>query len=565
MKTFFCNLRFLFGLSAVVLLNSAAAAAVDSPTHQVAHSSPCNEMFGAKLEHGSVLIAAEISGALPELDIAPSLGHDRESGKLDNLPHFCRVVARLSPVPESEILIEIWLPTNWNEKLLAIGNHGYGGEFEHGDMVDGLSRGYATVITNTGHTGRHTPESGFQGGFSVGDAHFMMENGAAVDDYAWRAVHEMAVAAKALVAFKYGKAPRLSYFNGCSLGGRQGMREAIQFPDDFDGIISGAPAMYWTRFMAADLRTYLLGDLGNGQRITKEKLALAHKAVLAKCDALDNLADGLVADPLRCDWKPQEIQCKPGDDGADCLTKAEVRAISGMMQPLIDPETGKWLYDGWLPGGELLWGSDVGNMIELGFPTSNHYRYEVLRDPSWQPDGADIHELLRLAEAPDSPGSKINTISPDLSTYRARGGKIIQYHGWADQAMPALWQTRYYNQVVSMQGEQDKLGATQSFYRLFMVPGMAHCFGGTCGPTLIGALSQPPAHERTPEYDILTALEFWVEKGVAPEKIIATASAKADRPGRQMPLCPFPQVAMYQGGDTHRADSFVCRVPAGGE
>ena len=554
-------LKLMIGAFVAVAANHSELAAAELAVERAVHSVPCNDMSRAKLKNGRILTATEVEGVLPEIHIAPSLGHDRKSGKLDDLPRFCRVVARLSPVPESEILIEIWLPQKWNEKLLAIGNHGYGGEFEHGDMVDGLNRGYATVITNTGHTGRHTPESGFQGGFSVGDARLMMEHGAAVDDYAWRAVHEMAVAAKVLVKHRYGMGPRLSYFNGCSLGGRQAMREAIQFPEDFDGIISGAPAMYWTRFMAADLRTYLLGDLGHGTRISREKLKLAHEAVLAKCDLLDNLADGLLADPLRCYWKPEEIQCESGNDGADCLTAAEVAAVGGMLQPLTDPETGEWLYDGWVPGGELMWASDVGNMIELGFPTANHYRYEVLRDPSWQPDGADIYELLKLAEAPGSPGSKINTISTDLSAYRERGGKIIQYHGWADQAMPALWQTRYYNEVVSRQNDEDKLAATQSFYRLFMVPGMAHCFGGTCGPTIIGALSQPSAHAQQPKYDILEALDMWVEKGVAPEKIIATAPKKANGLVRQMPLCPFPQVAIYHGGDVNSAESFACKAP----
>ena len=366
----------------------------------------------------------------------------------------------------------------------------------------------------------------------------------------------MAVTARALVQVHYGVAARRAYFDTCSNGGRQAIREAQMFPEDFDGVIAGSAAQFWTQSFAQDLWHFQSVKLGEGGQLPEAKHLLAHKAAVGACDMLDGLVDGVIANPAQCHWSPRAIQCKAGADTATCLTAAEAEAIEKIESPLKDPKTGKVLFHGLVPGGEDVW----GNWNNLVPSVGNFFRDIVARDPNWDPLKADVTQLLRISQAPGSFGAKLDTTNPDLSKFRARGGKLIQFHGWNDQSFAPGHIVDYYTEVVDLQPGGNKLADTQNFYRLFMVPGMRHCRGGT-GPTEFGALTHRALPTIDADHDILEALDRWVDGKVAPDRLIATQFAGAQGPQRQMPLCPYPQVATYVAGDVNRAESFACKAP----
>ena len=516
---------------------------------------PCDQLLHTKLQNLTVTSAYEVVGMLPKSGVASSpevraiTGAKAGAPDLRDLPQFCRVTAISTPVSGSRIGIELWLPEHWNGKLLAIGNHGFAGEYEYVDMAMGLRRGYAVAATDTGHTI----------GNPIMSAEFSVGNPVAVDDYAWRAVHEMTLAAKALVQREYGIAARRAYFDGCSDGGREAMREAQQFPADYDGVIAGSAASYWTASFAADLWQFQSGALSSGSRMSLTKLNLAQKAAISACDHLDGVADGLIADPSRCRWDPRTLQCQPGADQSLCLTANEVAVIERVENSVRKSGTDRLLFYGMPPGSEALW----KNMESFNVVVANYFRDMVVGQESWSTADAlkaDTIQLLRMSEAPNSPGMKINTTNPDLSAFRDRGGKIIQYHGWNDASFQPGFTTHYYTEVVDLQPGPDRVARTQAFYRLFMVPGMAHCLGGY-GPTNFGGLAQTPPTVIDADHDVLEALDRWVEKGVVPDRLVATRFADTQGPQRQMPLCPFPKVAMYVGGDADRPESFACKTP----
>ena len=503
-----------------------------------------------------ILAARSVVGRLPAADEVHGRGSTaaQVSPHLIGLPEMCRVNALLTPVSGSRIEIELWMPKDWNGKLLGIGSHGFGGNIERGDMGMAVRRGYAVVTSDLGHSSR-TSET--QAGFNVGDARFAIGNEVAIDDFAWRATHEMTVAAKALVRRFYGKVPRRSYFNGCSNGGRQALREAQQFPADYDGIIAGGAAMNWTRAFAATLSYYQAGLLPSDAKITPAKLQLAQRSAIAACDRLDGAADGLIADPQRCTWRPAALICQSKNSQDSCLTMDEAAAIDKVRSPITDPRNGSVIYDGLMPGGEASW----RNMTGFNAVTANFFRHMVMGDAGWTPDArTDLYAVLARSEQPGSPGTRINSTNPDLSAFRARGGKLIQYHGWSDPSFGPVDAARYYTQVVDLQPGRDKQTSTLRFYRLFMAPGMAHCYGGQ-GPVNFGALDHTPSPVLDANHDILEALDHWVEKGVAPERIIATEFTGQNLVKRQMPICPYPKIAIYTGGDIDRPESFSCKTP----
>ena len=538
------------------LATGGALWAACSPGLAAAATTTCDQLQKRPLANIDVLAARTVVGSLPVQDQVNGRGAaaSRVDHNLTDLPEFCRVNAILKPAPASRIEIEVWLPKDWNGKLLGIGSHGFAGNFERGDMAMALHRGYAVATSDTGHT---KPSAETQASFNVGDASFAVGNEAAVDDFAWRATHEMTVAAKTLVRRFYGKAPRRSYFDGCSNGGRQAMREAQQFPNDYDGILAGSAAMNWTRAIAATVSYFQAGILPSGAKISAAKLGVAQRGAIAACDRLDGLADGLISDPQRCNWRPAALICRPGQEPAACLTAEEAAALDKVRSPINDPRTGAFLYDGLVPGGEAL----SRNMIDLNRVTANFYRYMVLGDANWTPDaGTDVFALLAKSEQAGSPGTRINSMNPDLSAFRARGGKLIQYHGWSDPSFGPVDAARYYVDVVDAQPGGDKQARTESFYRLFMAPGMAHCYGGQ-GPVNFGALDHHPAPLLDADHDILEALDRWVEKGIAPKQIIATEFTDDGKVKRQMPICTYPKVAIYTGGDIDRPESFSCTAP----
>lgn len=437
------------------------------------------------------------------------------------LPSFCRVSATLKPTSDSDIKIEVWLPAaNWNRKYQAVGNGGWAGVISYSAMAEAVRDGYATSSTDTGHVGG-------SGSFALGHQEKLI-------DFGWRSEHEMTLKSKAIIAAYYGNPARLSYWNGCSTGGRQGLKEAQRFPADYDGIIAGAPAnrtplAMWIAFA-------MLKDPASA--IPPAKYKIIHQAVLDQCDAIDGLKDGLIQDPTRCKFDPKTIECK-GADGPECLTAPQVEAVRKSYMDAVNPRTGQKLSPSLVPGSELGWavlgrGPDpVGIILD-------HYKYVVFKDPNWDWRTFDFDKDVARSEEPDN--VVMNATDPNLTAYFAHNGKLLLYHGWADTNISPLATVAYYKSVVDTMGGPKK---TANSIRLFMAPGMGHCGGGE-GPNRM---------------DLPVALDSWVDQGKAPAKIIASHST-AGRVDRTRPLCPYPQVAKYAGsGSIDDAANFSCVAP----
>lgn len=445
-------------------------------------------------------------------------------GGFGNLPAFCRVAATLKPSSDSDIKTEVWLPeSGWNGKFQAVGNGGWAGVIGYAAMGEALRRGYATTSTDTGHTGGN-------GSFALGHPEKLV-------DYAYRSEQEMTVKAKAIIAAYYGNGPKLSYWNGCSVGGRQGLKEAQRFPGDYDGIIAGAPAVNWTGRAAQSMWIAQAVHKDEASYIPPEKYALIHNAVLTACDANDGVKDGVLEDPTRCTFDPKVLECKGADDPG-CLTGPQVEAARKIYAPATNPRTKEIIFPGHEPGSELGWATMAGpRTFGIGL---DHFRYVVFQDPNWDYRTFDFDSDWARTGTVDN--GTINAMDPNLKAFFGHGGKLIQYHGWSDPQISSKSSINYYKSVLDAVGGASK---AQDSYRLFMVPGMAHCGGGE-GPNV---------------FDMVTALEQWVENGKAPDQIIASR-VRDGKVERTRPLCPYPQVAQYKGtGSTDEAANFVCKTP----
>jgi feruloyl esterase len=474
-----------------------------------AWAASCDGLAKLALPHTSVTIA-EITNAWP--------------AALRNVPAapkrpFCRIAATLRPTSDSNIAIEVWMPeSGWNGKYEAVGNGGWNGSINYGAMAAALTAGYATSSTDTGHQG--------------GSARFALGHPEKLIDYAHRSEHEMTLAAKGFIAAFYGDGPRRSYWNGCSAGGKQALKEAQLYPADFDGIVAGSPAANWTGRAAQSIWAAQAVHKDEASYIPPAKYPAIHRAALAACDELDGVADGVIENPMTCKFDPQVLACKAAD-GPDCLTAPQVEAAQKLYADSVNPRTGKRLYAGLAPGSELgwrVWGGPEPLAIGL-----DYFRYVVFEDPKWDYHTLDFDRDVARAEKLDA--NRINATDPNLKPFFARGGKLIQYHGWSDPQISPGNSIDYYRSVTAL------LGTVDDSYRLFMAPGMAHCGGGE------GATS----------FDAMAALEQWVEREKAPDRIIASRP----REGRATwthPLCPFPQTAVYTGkGSPNDAANYVCR------
>jgi feruloyl esterase len=454
-------------------------------------------------------------------------------------PAFCRVAATI----EKEVRIELWMPAAWNHKVVAVGNGGLAGSIGYAAMVKPLSEGYAASSTDTGHQAPSTTD----GEWALG--HYDR-----IVNFADRATHLMAEADKLILNRFYGAQPAHAYFNGCSQGGHEAMIEAQRYPNDFDGIVAGDPANNWTNhYIGGHLWNALAVD-GDGY-LTQDKVQVLGDAVNEQCDALDGVKDGVLSDPRRCKFRPATLLCQ-GPDTAKCLTAAQVGAVEKIWSGLRTPE-GQQIYPGLVPGGEAGTGGWASYITGTGPGTGRHsllgapfFRFFVFDNPAWDmrtfrftaDDGFDNDIDLTNTKL----AALFNAVNPDLSRFEGRGGKLIHYHGWSDPDITPLNSINYYESVVKAQGgDMHSLAGTQTFYRLFMVPGMWHCAGGPGATT----------------FDMLDPLNEWVEKGKAPERVIAsrTANGKVER---TRPLCPYPMEAQWKGtGSTDEAANFVCAVP----
>ncbi len=446
---------------------------------------------------------------------------------LSSLPAFCRVTGEIRPTKDSNIKFEVWMPASgWNHKLMGIGNGGWSGNIWYGDMSDALQRGYATASTDTGHEG------------SPVDASFALGHPEKLIDFGYRAFHETTVKAKAILSAYYGDAPKHSYWNGCSTGGKQGLTEAQRYPRDYDGIIAGAPANFWTHLMFSGIWIGEATHENSVSYLSKEKYSVLHKAVIEACDSLDGVKDGVLENPKKCHFDPAVLQCKEAD-GPHCLTAVQVGAAKKIYSGPKNPRTGEQIFPGLEPGSENVWDF----FAEGSEPpiVASHFKYLVFREPKWDYRTLNFDGDLALADKLDK--GVLNAIDPNLREFFAQGGKLLLYHGWNDGAIAPQSTINYYNSVVAAMGGSSKV--TNSI-RLFMAPGVNHCDGGD-GPF---------------DFDSIVVLEQWVEKGKVPDRIVAAhfpRGAQPAKPDRTRPLCPYPQVAKYTGsGSTDDASNFVC-------
>jgi hypothetical protein len=470
------------------------------------------------------------------------------------VPERCQVKATIRATADSEIRIEVWMPVSgWNHKFQGTGNGGFAGSITyHGGLVEALQRGYAAGSTDTGHA-----VTGEDGKWAIGHPEKLV-------DFGNRAVHLMTVNAKAIVKAYYGTPAAKAYFASCSNGGRQALMEAQRFPDDYNGIVAGAPANDWTGLML-DFTWNMQAMMKPGAFIPADRAPAIEAAVNAQCDALDGVTDGVVGRPQACKFDPKKLLCS-GAESASCLTQPQVSALEAIYQGMHSAD-GKIAFPGFSPGAEVggwdswIFGKELGATAQGRFG-EGFMRAMVLGDSNWQPGSFDVDRdaqgiINKLAPV-------LNATDPDLSRFAAHGGKLIVFHGWADPAIPPLNAIRYYASVGNKMGQKRR----GEFVRLFMAPGVQHCFGGP-GPSGFGGIvaARQPAD---PESDLSAAVERWVESGVAPE------SVKAVKPKNLMPaifdssrggvertglLCAYPKVAKWNGqGSSDDAANYTCVI-----
>jgi feruloyl esterase len=357
-------------------------------------------------------------------------------------------------------------------------------------------------------------------------------------DFGYRSVHEMTLAAKALIAALYGEPQKLAYFEGCSSGGRQALMEAQRFPGDYDGIIAGSATNNWTKMMFGRIWVGQATLSDAASYIPPAKYPMIHRAALAACDAMDGIKDGVIDEPMRCRFNPGVLACKEGVDGPDCLTKPQVEAARKIYTAATNPRTGEVVFPPMERGSELVWGRLAGGPgpIQLA---DDYFKYVVFADPKW--DFRTLNFDGDVATAMKKDANVLSAVNPDLRPFFARGGKLIQYHGWTDQQVMPENSINYFKSVVAAVGEA-KVDAS---YRLFMAPGMNHCGGGD-GPN---------------KFDMMSAMEAWREGGKAPDAVVAS-HATDGKVDRTRPLCAYPAVAKYKGsGSTDEAANFACVGP----
>jgi len=505
-----------------ILATSCAAAAFVATFADVSAQSSCESLLSFKASNTTITSAELVpAGAFS----SPPSGRSNAAQGFANPVAVCRVAATLKPSADSDIKVEVWMPSSgWNGKFQAVGNGGWAGLIDYPAMSAAVGRGYAASATDTGHTGDG-------GAFALGHPERFV-------DFAWRSEHEMTVSAKAIITAFYGSAPRFAYWNGCSTGGRQGLMEAQRFPGDYDGIIAGASANPRTQLNAAHLAVHQKVWRDPAGYIPAAKFPAIHAAVLDACDAIDGVTDRLIQDPTRCRFDPRVLACK-GEDGPSCLTGPQIDAVTAIMSS-VKTRDGVEIFPGREPGAELGWGVLFGQP-EPGPLAVDTFKYLLYKNPNWDWRTFDLDR--DVAKAVASPEVAIaDAVDPDLSGFTKDGGKLLMYHGWSDPLVAPRASIKYYDSVLAAMGGTDK---TSSWIRLFMVPGMGHCRPGD-GPNT---------------FDAIASLERWVEQGQAPTQIVASQITKG-KVDRTRPLCPYPEAAVYKGtGSIDEAANFACKDP----
>lgn len=509
----------------------ASARLCAQPPAQPAPPEPkrCSALASLDITNTRITSAETVAAGAFEAPAAAGPG-PAAAADFSRLPAFCRVTGSIMPSADSDIRFELWLPAEgWNGKFLQTGNGGAAGSIVYSSLVDPLMRGYAVANTDMGHAG------------AGGDFSWAVGHPQKLIDYQYRATHELTVVGKLITWERYGTGPEKSYWDGCSTGGRQGLKEAQRYPGDYDAIIAGAPASNWSPLMALSIK--IQKNLGPGG-LSPDKLGLLNQAAIAACDADDGVEDGVISDTASCDFDPADLECARGRTG-QCLTAAEVAAAKRIYAGVVGAD-GEKIMPGTGPGSEPLWAAYASAGFSIG---TSYFRNVVIGDPDWDPATFDADRDTALAARQDRGAAA--AMDPDLYDFIADGGKLITYHGTADGLIPYRNSVNYYESVVATLGQE----AVDDGLRLYLVPGMGHCSGGN------GAY----------EVDWLSALEVWDETGEAPDALLGTHPAggppiRGAPPGPgtpfTRPICPYPQAAEYKGrGDENDAESFECAAP----
>ncbi len=496
----------------------------------------------------AALSAVTLSGASVTGAEAIAAGSYTPSGSntaITNLPAFCRITARATPTPESLINFEVWVPesTAWNGKMVVTGNGGYSPALSRGDMAYAMRQGYAVVGGDTGHQSTD-PNEMFWG----------VDQPEKIRDWGSRSIHAITAPSKALVEGLKAQAPRRAYYYGCSTGGHQGYAEMQRYPDDFDGVIAGAPGNNRTRLNVEFLYRFQSNRAPGTNSpviLTAAKASLITQRAIAACDALDGVTDGVMEDPRACTadkFDVASLQCT-GADAADCLTPAQVEVARKIYAGPKNLRTGAQIYPGYPVGSESGWSGYWGGAEPV---RADYWRLWVFDNPQWNWWTFDYDRDLTFADAKISP--LVDQTSADLAAFKAAGGKAIVFQGWQDAVVNPIDTIAYYDRVRSAQGTQ---AATDAFFRLFLVPGMGHCSGGAGATTFGNSGGQAPNPGAS--NDLLMALDRWVEQDAAPDSITA-ARVTSGTVVRTRPLCAYPKKAVYKGsGSTDDAANFSCQ------
>jgi feruloyl esterase len=543
----------------------ASVAIVSTP----AMATPCTDLQSVALENTTITSATDnTSGVF----VVPNSNPPQ---KITGLPAFCRVTATLTPTSDSAIKIEVWLPENtWNGRFLGTGGGGFQGNISYAQLASGIQAGFAATNSDlgTGVSGCNSLFCGSAGNMGnplaiqFGDPATpttgLFGHPERIKDFGYRAIHLMTVRGKEIAQAFYQQAATKAYFAGCSTGGQNALMEAQRFPEDYDGILAGAPAFNRTHLHMAGLAVWQAAHASPGRFIQPGQMTLINKAVLAQCAGRDGgvSTDQFLNDPRDCNFDPTVLQCTGGNVPPTCLTADQVTTMQKYYGGTIDPVNGQVIN----PGAPR--GNETDNVLALGLafaerlpePPFDGLFYWVFGADFGNLESAhnyanfDFHHDVHTVD--HQLADVLNAVSTDLSAFQGRGGKLIMYHGWADPLIPSQSSINYFNalvtnnrheQVGKAKGRVSALEQTQSYARLFMAPGMYHCSGGP-GPNV---------------FDALTPLVTWVETGVAPETIVAAKFVNDTPPTVQMtrPLCVYPKVASYNGsGSTSVAANFTC-------
>ncbi|MGH9737891.1 MAG: tannase/feruloyl esterase family alpha/beta hydrolase [Candidatus Acidiferrales bacterium] len=517
------------------LLLTSLAGVVIAAAPALAQQS-CESLSSVKIPSVTITLAKLIAPP-PDFEV-PSLPgrYGTPAGQKVSVP-FCRVAGYSAPTSDSHIAFEVWLPpaAKWNGLYLGEGNPGFVGSISYGGMAKELELGYATASTDTGHADKEA--TGALPPRAIGHPE-------KVADWGYRAVHETTVAAKRIIRAYYGKPARLSFWSSCHEGGNQALTEAQKYPADFDGIAAGDPAYDITHLQAVSVYLSWVA-LKDGVKapgyIPPAKFAVIHRAVLDKCDALDGVRDGIIEDPPLCHFDPATIECPPKEDNDSCLTPAQVHTARIAYEGA-KFDDGKQIYPGLEPGSELDWHWMFSGPAPMAI-NKDFFATVAFRNPNWDWHMFDVSRDTRLADR--KIGAMVNFTDPNLRPFKEHGGKLLMYQSWQEAAIPPGGLVNYYKSVVKTLGG---LGKTQSFARLFMVPGEGMCSGFSVG-SYQGA------------WNALDVIEKWRETGVPPAKIIVSNRVKGEV-NRTHPICPYPQAAIYKGsGDPYDAANFTCGNP----